>query len=128
VTDDPRALPKPSIVQTLKGLGATEPLDDSPHGWKSMRCPFHGDTGPSASYNTVLQRFRCHKCGDDISGDGYDVIQGVERCDFATAKARASDFCGVITGSIPQSVERSRLTSKRNKERSRLVRAKYKRR
>ena len=121
---------KPPIVAVLKALGATQSLDDSPHGWKPMTCPFHEDSSASGSYNTVLQRFRCHKCGDDISGDGFDVIKGVERCDFATAKNRAAEVCGLqgFTSSDTSSAMRSKLTGKRTKERARLIRSRYGRR
>lgn len=118
---------KPPIVAVLRGLGATETLDESEHGWKAVRCPFHADRVASASYNTVSQRFRCHGCG--VSGDGYDVIQEVERCDFATARAKTAELCGgeAFTQGLSGAPERSRLTSRRTKERSKLVRSKYRR-
>lgn len=120
-------------MAVLRGLGATLELDESSHGWKAIPCPFHDDRAASASYNTTLERFRCHKCGDDISGDGYDVIMGVERCDFLTAKSRATEICGqefrttTASGNGSKSFERSKLTSKRNPQRAKLIRQKYSR-
>lgn len=95
--------------------------------WHAVKCPFHGDRAASASYNPSLQRFKCHAC--DVGGDGYDLIQQVERCDFMTALARATEICGgnftaVESDDIPQ---RSKLTSRRSATRSRLVRQRYSR-
>ena len=104
-------------------------LDGESRGWKAIKCPFHNDRAASASYNTESQRFRCHGCG--IAGDGYDVIQEVERCDFQTARARAVELCGSAFGAASQSSTetsaRSKLTDRRTKERSKLIRSKYRR-
>jgi DNA primase len=121
-------IPKPSIVAVLRGLAPHIELDEETHGWKPVRCPFHDDRAASGSYNTAAQRFRCHGCG--IAGDGYDVIQEVERCGFATARARAAEFCGSAF-TIPDAdaaPQRSKLTSRRTKDRAKLVRKKHGRR
>lgn len=128
------AIGKPSIVAVLEALKGPQGLDDTEHGWKSCRCPFHDDRSASASYNTILQMFQCHACGFPGNrrgkpGDGYDVIMEVERCDFATAKNRVAELgtTVVFTGE-PRSLARSKLTSRRTKERARLVRKTYGRR
>lgn len=86
-----------------------------------MRCPFHGvDRNPSASYNPTLQRFRCHQCG--VAGDGYDLIQENDRCDFLTAKAKAAEICGgnFTFPEEPTGPQRSRLANRKKLQRSRL--------
>lgn len=125
----PEGIGKPSIVAVLRGLVPGIELDDSVRGWKPIQCPFHGDRSASASYNTTTQRFRCHKC--DIGGDGYDVIGQVERCDFATARARIAGMHGVSLIQVSESgssSQRSKLTSRRNAQRQRLVRNRYSKR
>ncbi|QLE71093.1 hypothetical protein FGW37_05280 [Streptomyces rectiverticillatus] len=52
-------------------------------GWESVRCPFHGDSSPSATVNTDLSYFKCFAC--DAAGDSFWVIMEEESCDFPTA-------------------------------------------
>ena len=120
------AIAKPSIAAVLTALGATEDFHES-GGWKVMRCPFHDDRAASASYNPDLERFRCHGCG--IAGDGYDLLMEVERCDFATARNRATELCGAASRPLTDSgsatiTGRSKLTARRSNERAKLVRRK----
>lgn len=110
----------------LQALKPEVVLRSDSGGWHAIRCPFHDDRAASGSYNPTLERYRCHACG--ISGDGFDLIQEVERCDFVTARAKAIEMCGatgltMAAGSVMGSAQRSRLTSRRTQERSRLVRA-----
>lgn len=92
-----------------------------------MRCPFHCDRAASGSYNTSLERFRCHGC--DIHGDGYDLIQAVERCDFRTALERARTLATFrdVPYTASANSGRSKLTSRKTKDRARLVRQRVKR-
>jgi DNA primase len=94
-------------------------------GWCAVKCPFHGDRQASASYNPTSQRFRCHGCG--IAGDGFDLIQEVERCDFMTAKAKATEICGgsfTFPDGETASRSRSRLSQRKGLQRSKLQRRK----
>jgi DNA primase len=55
----------------------------SGRGWRSMVCPFHGDTVASASINLDEDRFRCHGC--DVGGDVVDVVRTIEGLGFKEA-------------------------------------------
>jgi len=48
--------------------------------WEAIRCPFHGDTHASASYNDVVGQFFCHAC--DVHGDIFDLVGGQEGIEF----------------------------------------------
>lgn len=50
-------------------------------GWKTMRCPFHGDKQASARTNGY--GFMCHGCG--IKGSAISIIMEREGVDFTTA-------------------------------------------
>lgn len=90
-----------------------------------MQCPWHADRAASASYNTILQRYRCHGCG--IAGDGFDLVQEINRCDFVTAKewcARNLGYSGNLTSSNRTDAP-SKLTQRRNRLRATLIRQRY---
>jgi len=59
-----------NIVDYLRFAGAS--TAESTNGWRAVKCPWHGDKSASASYNTGLNRFRCHAC--EIGGDLIDVV------------------------------------------------------
>jgi len=61
---------KHSIVAYLTYIGATLPAEG--HGWRKMRCPFHGDKHASAAINFEDKRFKCFGC--EVQGDVYDLI------------------------------------------------------
>lgn len=49
---------------------------DGEKGWRSVRCPFHGDTSPSAAVlrdGSVGCYFHCYVC--DVSGDIFGVVE-----------------------------------------------------
>lgn len=119
---------KPSIVRVLEALAPSAglDLDETVHGWKAMRCPWHDDRAASASYNTTTEYFRCHGCG--VHGDGYDLIQEARQCDFQTARAEAVKMCGGMLASGSEaagSARRSKLTDRRNPQRAKLIRSRY---
>ena len=69
---------KLSIAAVLEYYGATS----VPEGgrWRPIRCPLHDDRNPSASVNTMTERFRCFSC--DFNGDALDLIQLREGFDY----------------------------------------------
>lgn len=81
-----RELPKPSIADVLKELGA----GDVPtgYGWVRIRCPFHEDRTPSAAVNHELDAFACHSCGR--KGDALKLLQTELSLSFREACERAA--------------------------------------
>jgi hypothetical protein len=61
---------KHDIAAYLTYIGATLPSEG--HGWRKMRCPFHGDKHASAALNFEDKRFKCFGC--EAQGDVYDLI------------------------------------------------------
>lgn len=119
---------KPSIVAVVRALAPGTDLHDDVHGWKPIRCPFHDDRAASASYNTTIQRFKCHAC--QVGGDGYDLIMEIEHCDFATALRRAESITGSavslgVMNAQSSQTGRSKLTERKTKERRKLIRKKF---
>lgn len=114
---------KPSIIAIIHGLAPNTELRWNSGGWHAIKCPFHDDRAASAGYNPTEQRFKCHAC--DIGGDGYDLIQAVERCDFATARARAAELAGSEFVAVWEAPQRSKLTARRSLGRSAAVRKRY---
>mgnify|MGYP002655752270 CR=1 FL=1 len=71
-------LPLPSVFYSqlgieLKGNGT----------WKMAKCPFHQDTKPSMSINTIHGGFICHACGQ--SGDMLSFYMNFKQVDFISA-------------------------------------------
>ena len=62
---------KHSIAAYLEHIGATLPAVG--HGWRKMKCPFHGDRHASAAINYEKNRFKCFGC--EAQGDVYDLIR-----------------------------------------------------
>lgn len=61
---------KHDVAAYLTYIGATLPAVG--HGWRKMRCPFHGDKHASAAINYDENRFKCFGC--EAKGDVYDLI------------------------------------------------------
>ncbi len=61
---------KHDVAAYLEHIGATLPAVG--HGWRKMRCPFHGDKHASAAINYDENRFKCFGC--EVKGDVYDLI------------------------------------------------------
>ena len=57
----------------LKGIGV----------WRMAKCPFHQDTKPSMSINTIHGGFICHACGQ--SGDMLSFYMNFKQVDFISA-------------------------------------------
>lgn len=72
---------KHSIEVYLEYIGATVPSRG--HGWRKMKCPFHGDKHASAGVNFEEGRFKCHGCG--VGGDVYDLIMYKEGGNYREA-------------------------------------------
>lgn len=85
-----KAVPHLSIETLLYHYGAeTVPEGDR---WRKMRCilPDHDDRHPSASVNVDAGKFVCYAC--DFKGDGYDLIQRIEGCDFRASLGFAASI------------------------------------
>ena len=67
------------MVAVLRHYGFREP------GWgeRSIRCPVHDETHPSASINRQKGLFNCHACG--ASGNAANIVMMREGLDFKGA-------------------------------------------
>ena len=72
---------KHSIAAYLEHTGATLPAVG--HGWRKMKCPFHGDKHASAAINYDDNRFKCFGC--EVAGDVYDLIMYKEGGNYIEA-------------------------------------------
>jgi len=61
---------KHRVEDYLNYIGAQVPQEG--HGWRKIRCPFHGDSHASAAINFKENRYKCFAC--PASGDIYDLI------------------------------------------------------
>ncbi|AJC53973.1 CHC2 zinc finger domain-containing protein [Streptomyces sp. 769] len=73
---------KPPIADTIKHFYPDWHCQER-GGWESVRCPFHGDTSPSATVSTDLNQFKCFAC--DAGGDSWWVIMNEENIEFRAA-------------------------------------------
>lgn len=87
---------KHSIIPVLEHYGATNVVDTL--GWKKIRCPFHGDSHASATYNTDINAFKCFAC--DMAGDTYAIIMKKEGVDFRGAYTIAERLSGGISNGV----------------------------
>lgn len=105
-------VPEIPIVPILIHYGFDEyELKDYPHGWFKVRCAFHGETNPSASYSTELNGFNCHACG--VSGDAIKIVQSQEGCEFPEALRKACELAGVDPSGVPVQATEQKLKVKR---------------
>ena len=72
---------KHDISAYLTHVGATLPAVG--HGWRKMKCPFHGDKHASAAINYDDNRFKCFGC--EVAGDVYDLIMYKEGGNYIEA-------------------------------------------
>ena len=63
-----------------------------------VRCPFHGDTHPSASINQQTQRFHCFVC--DFNGDAIAIVRWQEGCSYADALTKVEAITGKSDGQV----------------------------
>ena len=87
---------KHDIGAYLQHIGAT--LPGVGHGWRKMRCPFHGDKHASAAVNYDENRFKCFGC--DVSGDIYDLIMQREGGNYREAVQFAENISPTGNGGI----------------------------
>lgn len=73
---------KPSLEEVFNHYGGELPDYRQGHGLK-VKCPWHGDTEPSAVYNEDWQTFHCFAC--DMRGDSWQLIMDSEGVDFPGA-------------------------------------------
>ena len=72
---------KHDVSAYLTHVGATLPAVG--HGWRKMKCPFHGDKHASAAVNYEQNRFKCFGC--EAQGDVYDLIMHKEGGNYIEA-------------------------------------------
>ena len=70
-----------TVADVLRHYGATTVPEGT--GWRSMRCPFHGDVHASGRVNTTLNAYKCHGC--DMSGDALKLIERKEELSYGDA-------------------------------------------
>jgi DNA primase len=87
---------KHSILPILEHYGAENPVETL--GWKKIRCPFHGDSHASATYNTDINAFKCFAC--DMAGDTYAIIMKKEGVEFREAYTIAENISGRINKDV----------------------------
>lgn len=73
-------------------------------GWKSIKCPFHGDSTASASVNVDLGAFKCHTCG--MTGDAIKLIREQEKIGYDEAVEFSRQVLGKSHESIPRTTTR----------------------
>lgn len=85
------AIPKYAIGPVLRELGLVDALRGA--GRSKVRCPFHGDTTPSATVDEDEQWFHCFTCG--VHYDAIDLMREYGgKADFASAKSEAERIAG----------------------------------
>ena len=73
-------------------------------GWRTMRCPFHGDKTASARTNGY--GFICNGCG--VRGSALTIIMDRESCDFTTAVKLYEEISGRSYESLRSKASRKR--------------------
>lgn len=102
---------KPPISRILEHYGAL--FVPTGGGWKRMRCPFQDeDRNPSASVNTILERFACFAC--TVNEDAYGLVMWRgDASDFVGAKQFIEDLYGERYGDVPPESDRGRRPGRR---------------
>ena len=67
-----------------------EEPEDNYREWVPTRCPFHGESTPSAAISYDLQGFNCFAC--DVRGDVISIIRHEEGVSFAEAVRVAEEI------------------------------------
>lgn len=69
------------------------PLKRAGSAWKGV-CPFHNDTRPSMTVNSVRQSFMCFAC--QTGGDALSFVMKYENIGFVDALRKLADRSGII--------------------------------
>jgi DNA primase len=91
--------------------------------WKRVNCPFHHDRQASATVNLELGVFVCHGC--EVRGDAVALIRKVKKCSFQEALKISGSISGLSMTGASEPKERTRLTSKPDKQRARRIRERF---
>jgi DNA primase len=91
-----RPIKKYPIAPIFRALGGE--CSDYRTGRQKVRCPFHGDTRPSASIDFEKARFVCFACG--VSGDAIDLLRTQEGLSWDAAVERAEALAGGAGGPV----------------------------
>jgi hypothetical protein len=98
---------KHSVAAYLEYIGAT--LPSMGHGWRRMKCPYHGDKHPSAAINYDENRFKCFGC--EVQGDVYDLIMYKQGGSYNEALKFAEDISLPSNGGVCKTSAFSRRVS-----------------
>jgi hypothetical protein len=98
---------KHDVAAYLEHIGATLPAVG--HGWRKMRCPFHGDKHASAAINYDENRFKCFGC--EVKGDVYDLIIYKQGGSYSEALKFAENLSLPGSGGIRKASSSSRRVS-----------------
>lgn len=104
-----------SIADVLMAHGAERV--PSGGGWRSMKCPYHEDSRPSAAVNTESGGFVCHACS--VKGDALALIQLHDNVDFKTALLRAETVYGGSSAAPQKEMLRERKQFRPKRSRGR---------
>ena len=64
-------------------------------------CPFHDDSHPSLTFNTLTNRYRCYVC--DAHGGVIDLVRQVRGCGFLDALKWLDGTSSIVTDVIRRS-------------------------
>ena len=87
------------IKQRLSILTVLSHYNLEPDRHQMLRCPFHGDKGPSLKVYTNTDTFNCFGCG--ANGDVIEFIQKKENLGKHQALVKATGLAGEITKRTP---------------------------
>src|SRR6478752_6512514 len=114
-SDGPEQYPE-YLVPVLISYGGEDATEDL--GSRPYRCPFHGDSTPSATINTAEGWFNCHVHPDCPSGNAVQIIMQREDLTYGAALERATDIAGDHSRAVRKSPGRSGRLAGRSKDRS----------
>src|SRR5690349_7674218 len=83
-------LPSFELGPVLVYYGGEDPIENM--GTRPYKCPFHGDSTPSASVNTAEGWFNCHTYVDCPSGNAVQIIMKKEGVPYGVAVERAKEI------------------------------------
>lgn len=91
----------PEFVQAVERALEVKPQYNA-EGWarKNVRCPFHDDKTPSATWNHPRAILRCHTCGESYLAKAVGEKFGIRLADFLDATPRIPKL--VVTDKAPE--------------------------